>query len=103
MQTAIGNGTASKEVASSTGTLSIPYNVNGQYMAVAYPDTSTAKTKYFVTELDKGFLSDATSPFDLGTVLNCTSSSAYWSNIPYRIHVSPILTNTNPIIELRNP
>jgi hypothetical protein len=103
MQTAIGNGTATKVVASSTGTLSIPYNVNGQYMAIAYPNTSTAKTKYFVTELDKGDLGGLTSPFDLGTVLNCSSDLTYWSNIPYRIHVSPILTNTNPIIELRNP
>jgi hypothetical protein len=103
MQTAIGNGTATKVVGGSTGTLFIPYNVSGQYMSIAYPNTSTAKTKYFVTDLDKGDLGSLTSPFDLGTVLNCSSSLTYWSNIPYRIHVSPILTNSNPIIELRNP
>jgi hypothetical protein len=103
MQTAIGNGTATKVVGSSTGTLFIPYNVSGQYMSIAYPNASTAKTKYFVTDLDKGDLGTLTSPFDLGTVLNCSSSLTYWSNIPYRIHVSPILTNSNPIIELRNP
>lgn len=103
MQTAIGNGTATKVVGNSTGTLFIPYNVNGEYMAIAYPNSSTAKTKYFVTDLDKGDLGTLTSPFDLGTVLNCNSSLTYWSNIPYRIHVSPILTNSNPIIELRNP
>jgi hypothetical protein len=103
MQIAIGNGTATKVVGGSTGTLFIPYNVNGQYMAIAYPNASTAKTKYFVTDLDKGDLGTLTSPFDLGTVLNCSSNLTYWSNIPYRIHVSPILTNSNPIIELRNP
>jgi hypothetical protein len=102
MQTAIGNGTATKVVGSSTGTLFIPYNVSGQYMSIAYPNASTAKTKYFVTDLDKGDLGTLTSPFDLGTVLNCSSNLTYWSNIPYRIHVSPILTNSNPIIELKN-
>lgn len=103
MQTAIGNGTATKVVGNSTGTLFIPYNVNGEYMAIAYPNSSTAKTKYFVTDLDKGDLGTLTSPFDLGTVLNCSSNLTYWSNISYRIHISPILTNSNPIIELRNP
>jgi hypothetical protein len=103
MQTAIGNGTATKVVGGSTGTLFIPYNISGQYMAIAYPNASTAKTKYFVTDLDNGDLGTLTSPFDLGTVLNCSSDLTYWSNIPYRIHVSPILTNSNPIIELRNP
>lgn len=102
MQTAIGNGTAIKVVGSSTGTLSIPYNVNGEYMAIAYPAASTAKTKYFVTDLDKGSLTDATSPFDLGTLLPCNSSLSYWLNQSYRIHISPILTNSNPTVELRN-
>jgi len=103
MQTAIGNGTAIKVVGSSTGTLSIPYNVNGEYMAIAYPAASTAKTKYFVTALDQGSLTDPTSPFDLGTLLPCSSSASYWLNQSYRIHISPILTNSNPFVELRNP
>jgi len=103
MQTAIGNGTAIKVVDSSTGTLSIPYNLNGQYMAIAYPATSTAKTKYFVTALDQGSLTDPTSPFDLGTLLPCNSSASYWLNQSYRIHISPILTNSNLFVELRNP
>ena len=103
MQTAIFSGDAEKVLGDSNGTLSIPYNVTGQYMAVAYPNTSTAKTKYFVTVLDAGALGLTTSPFNLGTVLPCDSPNSFWSNISYRIHVSPLLTNSNSIIELRNP
>lgn len=103
MQAAIVSGDAEKVLGDSNGTLSIPYNVVGKYMAVAYPNASTAKTKYFVTVLDAGVLGLSTSPFNLGNVLNCNSPDSFWSNIPYRIHVSPILTNPATIIELRNP
>ena len=103
MQTAIASGAATKVLGDSTGTLAIPYNVTGQYMAVAYPNASTAKTKYFVTILDEGDLGGSTSPFDLGTVLSCNSPNSLWSSISYRIHISPLLTNPNAIIELRNP
>ena len=102
MQSAIASGVATKVVGSSTGTITIPYNINNQYMAIAYPDSSTSKTYYYVTDLDKGTLGTLTSPFDLGTVLNCSSYSSYWTLIPYRIHISPILTNSNTNIELRN-
>ena len=102
MQTAIASGAATKVLGDSTGTLAIPYNVSGQYMSVAYPNASTAKTKYFVSLFDQGALSDPTSPFNLGTVLPCNSIDSFWSNISYRIHVSPILTNPGAIIELRN-
>lgn len=102
MQTFIEDGTATKILESSTGTLPIPYNVTGQYMAVAYPNASTAKTKYFVTTLDSGALGNPTSPFDLGSTLLCNSPDSYWQDISYRIHISPLLTNSNAIIELRN-
>jgi hypothetical protein len=102
MQAAILAGTATKVVGSSTGTLTLPYAPNGEYISVAYPASSTAKTFYYVTDLDKGLLTSPTSPFDLGTLLPCTSSLGYWSTISYRIHISPILTNPNPEIQLRN-
>lgn len=105
MQTAIESGLATKVVGFSTGTLYIPYNVNQEYMSVAYPDASPQKTQYFVSIFDSGSLGTPTSPFDLGTVLNCSADNTLtpiWSNIPYRIHVSPILTNSATTIELRN-
>jgi hypothetical protein len=51
MASAIAGGTATKVVGSSTGTLSIPYNMSAQYLAVAYPASSTTKTVYYVTAL----------------------------------------------------
>lgn len=105
MKTAIESGLATKVVGFSTGTLYIPYNVNQEYMSVAYPDASPQKTQYFVSIFDSGSLGTPTSPFDLGTVLNCSADNTLtpiWSNIPYRIHVSPILTNSATTIELRN-
>jgi hypothetical protein len=51
MASAIAAGTATKVVGSSTGTLSIPYNMSAQYLAVAYPASSTTKTVYYVTAL----------------------------------------------------
>jgi hypothetical protein len=54
MASAIAGGTATKVVGSSTGTLSIPYNMSAQYLAVAYPASSTTKTVYYVTALDNG-------------------------------------------------
>lgn len=44
MQSAIANGQATKVLASSTGTITVPFEANGEYIAVAYPATSTTKT-----------------------------------------------------------
>lgn len=100
MAAAIQGGTATKVVASSTGTLSIPYNVSAEYLAVAYPATSTEKTKYFVTALDNG---DITVVFNAVATESVTSSDNFWSNIDYKIHTSAsALTNSNATIQLRN-
>ena len=100
MATAIANGTATKVVASSTGTLNIPYNVSSQYLAVAYPSTSTTKTAYYVTALDNGAI---TVVFDAVTTQSVNSPDGYWSGVNYKIHTSKsALTNSNPTIQLRN-
>ena len=97
MVAAIQNGTATKVVASSTGTLSIPYNLSAQYLAVAYPTTSTLKTKYFVTVSDADAITVVFQAVDTPSV-----TTALWTQT-YNVHVSKsALTNTNAIIELRN-
>jgi len=98
MVAAIESGTATKVIASSTGTLSIPYNVTAQYIAVAYPTTSTLKTRYYVTVSDADVITvvfqSVATPISVTTPL--------WTQT-YNIHVSKsALTNTNSIIELRN-
>jgi len=102
MQAAIASGSATKVVAVSTGTISIPFAAAGEYIAVAYPNvpTSPTKTIWYVNALDNGSIPGGV--FGAVTILNCNSPSSFWSGISYKIHVSPgLITQANPI-ELRN-
>ena len=101
MQSAIANGQATKEIKDSTGTIKIPFNANGEYIAVAYPATSADKTKWYVNELDNG---DIEAGGLLGGVntLPCNSPTNLWSNVSFKIHVSPGLITQDKDIELRN-
>jgi hypothetical protein len=97
MVAAIENGTATKVVADSTGTLTIPFAPSAQYLAVAYPSTSTTKTRYFVTALDNGAITVVFQPVATQSV-----TTAFWTQ-SYKIHTSAgALTNSAANIELRN-
>jgi hypothetical protein len=97
MVAAIENGTATKIIADSTGTLTIPYAPSAQYLAVAYPSTSTTKTRYFVTALDNGAITVVFQPVATQSV-----TTAFWTQ-SYKIHTSSgALTNSAANIELRN-
>ena len=100
MQSAIANGQAIKVLASSTGTITIPFAANGEYIAVAYPATSTTKTIWYVNALDNGEI-----PGGLLGALNtlpCNSPTNLWSNVSFKIHVSAgLITQPNPI-QLKN-
>jgi hypothetical protein len=100
MQTAIANGTATKVIASSTGTITIDFDAAGEYLAFAYPSTSTTKTVWYVTALSNGTIPGGV--FGGATTLPCNSSTSLWSNVSYKIHVTAgLITELNPI-ELRN-
>jgi hypothetical protein len=97
MVAAIQNGTATKIIADSTGTLTIPYAPSAQYLAIAYPSTSTTKTRYFVTALDNGAITVVFAP-----VATLSVTTALWTQ-SYKIHTSAgALTNSAANIELRN-
>jgi hypothetical protein len=98
MVAAIENGTATKVIADSTGTLTIPYAPSAEYIAIAYPSTSTTKSNYYVTNFDSGPI---TLVFE--TVATLSVTTALWTQ-NYKIHVSSgALTSTEINIELRNP
>lgn len=100
MQSAIASGAATKVVGDSTGTLYINFNATGEYLAVAYPATSTTKTVWYVNALDNGTIPGGV--FGSATTLACSSSSSFWTNINYKIHVTAgLITQTNTM-ELRN-
>jgi hypothetical protein len=101
MQTAISSGSATKQVSSSTGTIDVPFIVTGEYIAVAYPATSTSKTKFFVNQTNQGNITVIFDP--LGADVPVTESGGLWSNIDYKIHVSKLpQTSTATPLELRN-
>ena len=100
MQSAIANGQATKVLASSTGTITIPFAANGEYIAVAYPAPSTTKTIWYVNALDNGVIPGGL----LGGVntLPCNSPENLWNNVPFKIHVSAgLITQPNPV-QLKN-
>ena len=100
MQSAIANGQATKVVASSTGTITIPFAANGEYIAVAYPATSTTKTIWFVNALDNGDIPGGL--LGAANILPCNSPTSLWNNVNFKIHVSSgLITQTNPI-QLKN-
>ena len=104
MQSAIANGQATKVLASSTGTITIPFKADGEYIAVAYPATSTTKKAWYVTEVDKGKIELGDGVFGLETTLLCSDSSTtkLWKDVYYKIHVSPGLITQDKDIQLRN-
>ena len=103
MQAAIAAGNATKELSSSTGTIDVPFLIAspGEYLAVAYPATSTTKTKFFVNVSNQGLISvifndpPVTAPVD--------SPDQFWTGINYKIIVSnaPQQSTDSPL-ELRN-
>jgi hypothetical protein len=100
MQAAIAAGSTTKVVADSNGTITIPFAAGGEYLAVAYPSTSTTKSVWYVNALDNGSIPGGV--FGAQTTLSCNSPESYWSGVSYKIHVSPgLITQANPI-ELRN-
>jgi hypothetical protein len=89
-----------KTIASSTETLHIPYNISGLYLAVAYPSSSTEKTKYYVNAFDNGNMSLIFNPVE---EILTTGKANTWSLQKYKYHISSTpLTNSAAIIELRN-
>ena len=97
--TAIQTGSATKVLFPASGTLSIPYNVTGRYIWVAYMNTYTTKTKWFRTVLDSG---DIDNSFITTVATNTViSPELYWSGITFKMHWS-VYTTTQTTFEYRN-
>lgn len=87
-----------KVIASASGTISIPYNVSGQFVGAAYEAGLTTKTIYYVTALDNGAI---TAVFNAVETQNNVTTALWTRN--YKMHISKnALTNSNPTLELRN-
>ena len=102
MKTAIQDGLATKVVSSSTGTLSITVGATGEYIAFAYPSTSTTKTVWYVNALNNGAIGGGSNLFGSVAKETINSPTSLWSGISFKIHVSNFATSTSGVMELRN-
>lgn len=102
MKTAIENGTATKVVGVSTGTITINFGATGQYLAFAYPNTSTTKTKWYVNDFDTGTIPGGVFGGPTVLAVSASTSSPIWSNINYKIHVTAGLITQTSDMQLRN-
>lgn len=84
MASAIENNLATKLLVDSSGTITIPYAANGEFLAVAYPGTSPTKTKWFVTSLNNGLIPGGV--FNAVVTKTTTSPTGLWSSITYKMH-----------------
>lgn len=96
---AIVGGTANKVLATASGTLSIPYNVSGQYIWVAYFNNYTTKTKWYVNALDNGNIDN--SFITTAVTQSVNSPDGYWSGITYKMHWS-VNATIQSTLEYRN-
>lgn len=100
MKNEIANGNANKLLVNSSTSFTVDFKATGQYVAIAYPASSTTKKKWSTGPLDSvpipgGVLGDA-------TILPCSSPEGYWSNVNYKIHVSSGLMTINNPVQISN-
>lgn len=97
----IATGDCQAVLTEANGTLSIPYNVvsPGLFIWVAYFNSYTTKTKWYVNALDNGNIDGS---FITTAVTQPTDSvNNYWFGISYKMHWSQYLT-IQSTIEFRN-
>lgn len=102
---AIAAGTANKILLPAGGTITVPFNnaPTAQYLWVAHAAAYTTKTKWFVTEVNKGDIGGPTNTFGSVQTINVTSPSpVYWSGISYKMYISNFTTIVPGNMELRN-
>ena len=84
-------------------TVSIPYsNVLGKQLVILIPVENTIKTKWYVTESNKGGIDGITGDlFALPVTASYDSPTLLWLGKSYRVYISTP-TSINTTIELRN-
>lgn len=84
-------------------TVSIPYsNVLGKQLVILIPTENTIKTKWYVTESNKGGIDGITGDlFALPVTASYNSPTLLWLGKSYRVYISTP-TSINTTIELRN-
>jgi hypothetical protein len=99
--TDIQNGTATKVLADASGTVSITYNANAEFLWFAHLGTQTTKQKWFITTLNSGDMGSG-GLFNTPVTQNVTSPNGFWTNVQYKVYIGGYATSTTGALELRN-
>ena len=90
-----------KAVATSTGTVTIPFsNVVGKKLVVIIPTTSTIKTKWYVNALNSGAIGGTGNLFSV-TTKNYSSPNGLWGSTSFRVYLSTP-TSMNDNVQFQN-
>ena len=96
---AIAAGEGTSVLASAGDDLSIPYNVDGRYIWVAYRSSYTTKTRWYASDLDQNLIDGTFITYAVTQVVN--SPNDYWFGQNFRMHWSAYATDQT-IFEYRN-
>jgi hypothetical protein len=102
VQSALTAKTGNKQLASSSGNISITFGASGQYLWFAIPSGSTSKSKWYVGESNKGNIGSASDLFNAAVPADLNSGDSYWSAIGYKIYISNYATTTSGAMQLQN-
>ena len=93
-----------KMVASSTGTVCVSFNSSSEeYTWLAIPSTSTAKTCWYVSDIDKGDINNEPSDkYPDECTISITSGQGCWSDVAYRVYMSGTVGQLTSTIQFRN-
>jgi hypothetical protein len=92
-----------KVVGSSVGTVTVTFGSTGQWTWLAIPATSASRVKWFVNNLDCGFVSRgcASDKYPDECQLCITSGQGCWSNICYKVYMSGFAASDSSPMEFR--
>jgi hypothetical protein len=91
--------TITKRLIDASGTITVPYNPNNQYVGVAYESSNTTKTRYYLTGFDQG---DITGLFN--TVETQDVTTTLWSAASFKMHITTLAqSNSGSNLQLLNP
>ena len=100
--TAIQTGVnATRELSSSSGTVTVTYNANGQFIWFAHANEYATKTKWYNTDLNNGNIGAGNfilAPEDQ----NMTAQNGRWTAVPFKVYISSGATTTSGSIQFRN-
>jgi hypothetical protein len=92
----VGTSTRNKVVATSSGTVSVTFNVtepNNRYLWLALPHTATQKAKWYIDATNKALIGSGTWVVS-GVNVSVNSPDGYWVGQGYDIYVTTISTTT---------